>query len=316
MPAFSRNTPIGGHSLARWRYRREQQEPNNFYWVSVVRNLLSAQELSGAGMIGPWALNLGLTHDAAGLPISERIPGTVEETRAVAIKNETMVRNFTLMMAVAAYERYLEAVASLACQSDPLRVPGWPKKADGLFFLREKISLDVPNLRGLTEGDHSSRQALYQRLFREVPPSIADAKGELERIRKHRNAVAHDLGFEPSVSMSLSMQLLISSRLHRGTERPLSEKRLVKWIRLLSSAVVAIDNHLCLQYIGDYEFASLYISWSQDPEAFRKTLNATSGANWRNDKKRAFLAIMRESTQFRQVDSMYISTMDRFIVSL
>lgn len=152
---FDRAKPSMGSSLARWRQRKDYAELLNQLWVSILETdfiLQSAKPLTDSD--GPPASVLSVKSAAA-----PKVGHNMAELRKRIKESQTWERLFTLLMAVSALERFMLAITTAAIESDPLRVPGFPKMLDGLAL--KKRGIDIPQPAStqcrLEERDHRQR---------------------------------------------------------------------------------------------------------------------------------------------------------------
>jgi hypothetical protein len=274
-----------GQSLARWRHRKDQSELNSQLWVSVLEHdMLVQQAKSVNDSDGPPAQALRVRTDADG-----KVGHDMADLRRRAEVAYTWKRLFTLLMAVSALERYVLAAATAAVESDPLLIPGFPKLADGLLLKKRGRRVHRPDLTSTVKGPWGSRIAILERLFGSVPSELKDAQSELEKIRKMRNAVAHNYGIDDTVNvLPPSVSLITSARSDR-LARPrsgLSRDRLIRWLGLLNEISVALDKQLTNEYIGDYEIAAIYLDWKERPESYEKALGITLKGTKRSHDQR------------------------------
>ena len=158
------------------------------------------------------------------------------------------------MLLTSCFESYLATVGELAVASDPLRSPGFPKRVDEAMLLKHGHELPV-GIEGLTRGEWSARVATYRRLFSSTPARLDASVGELDRIRRMRNQIAHQFGLSDDRMVSL----------HEADPEPLGETRLTRWLGLVNTLVRDIDGHLGAQFIGDYETVRLFHEWRAQP---------------------------------------------------
>ena len=267
MPAFDRAVPALGSSLARWRHRKDQSELNGRFWVAVLeRDMLVQRTKLINDSDGPPEVALTIKTDAAG-----KVGHNIGELRRRINVSYSWERLFTLLMAVSALERYMLAAATAAIESDPLTTPGFPKLIDGLLLKKRDLNIPKPLLTPIVKGDWAGRIAALERLFGSVPQELKTAQGELEKIRRMRNSIAHSFGEDETNSvLPPSVSLIVGARVDRlGQPRQgLSAKRLVSWLGLLNEISKALDKQLTEQYIGDYEMVAIYLDWQRSPDRY------------------------------------------------
>jgi hypothetical protein len=310
---FNRALPLLGQTLARWRHRKDQAELNSRLWVGVLeRDFLVQRAKSMSDSDGPPAISLDVKTDADG-----NIGHNMKELRRRIGAAYTWERLFTLLMAVSALERYMLASTTAAIESDPLLTPGFPKRLDGLLLKKMDLRISQPSLTPVVKGEWAGRIATLERLFGSVPQQLKDAEGELEKIRKMRNAIAHSFGSDDGNSLlPPSVSLISGARADRLAQprQGLSLSRLLSWLGLLNDISLAMDEQLTAQYIGDYETAAIYLDWKRAPERYESALGITlTGA--KKSREQRFVNFL--SLAFaRPIGADYLRTLEDFMVRL
>lgn len=155
------------------------------------------------------------------------------------------------------FEVYLRTVSALALESDPGVEYGRSGAVDGAVFLKYGGNWDKSkSVESIVHGEWSGRISAYNRLFGQVPAELSGAVGQLEKIRKMRNGVAHKFGRD------------IGAYTQRCCPSPdplarLSERRMKDWMGLLDDVVEAVDLHLTSRHIGDYELLWYFHDWKR-----------------------------------------------------
>jgi hypothetical protein len=155
------------------------------------------------------------------------------------------------------FEIFLVKVVSQALRSDPACLLNSPRAVDGVALLKRNELPDIkPQLLSITKNDWSGRVAAYRRFFSYVPPQLEDNIGELDHLRKLRNAVGHSFGRE--------LEDYDSPLVFKAAElQRLSDTRLIKWLGIVENACNAIDDHLRKTHIGSFEIFDAYHSWDK-----------------------------------------------------
>lgn len=269
---FDRTRTFGGNTtLSMRRYLRDQAELNRFYWTSR----LSADTMLTHVKSNPSA-------DASSLIAllgvrSQAVARSTDQSYSLKQRLSIMdrwLRLTTLLVALSAFERYFLGVASSAILSDPDPTAAWPKKLDGLYIKKHKISILTAPLEGLTKGEWPSRCAAYQKLFKKVPAELSGNIGELELMRKMRNGIAHEFAYDSTVPSIANTSLLVSVGPGQGNLKSfsLSAKRLVSWLSILNKVAKSVDRQLVTNHIGGFELPSVYLDWVENPRAFEEAV--------------------------------------------
>ena len=161
--------------------------------------------------------------------------------------------NLNVLVAVnSIFETYLVKVIQLALESDVGVLYGVPHGIDGVKSLKNGKKLDFSvQVISCTKGEWSSRISNFVCCFGSIPPVFKDNCGELDKIRKMRNDVAHSFGrvlddaHDAHTVAGLSMQ-------------PLSGNQLIKRWNLLDRCAKEMDNMLFKNHIGEYLNVCLY----------------------------------------------------------
>ncbi len=238
---------------------------NDYYWVSTLAE----------GGLNDALKRLTPTDDPV---VSLKLPETIFKGKlghdVAELGNRVKVQSrwrklSTVVMIAAGLERYINAVARLAVASDPALVPGFPKKLDGAYVKKHDLSLAVHDLRGLTTGDWSQRISVYQSAFGQVPAQLESNVGQLERLRKDRNKIAHALGVDDGFelnggSIESVLEIALGSRRPETLTRvSVSDNRITSLMGTAYSVAEAIDQHLLKEFIGGYEILGLYLDWKK-----------------------------------------------------
>jgi hypothetical protein len=151
-------------------------------------------------------------------------------------------------------EVYMASAITLALESDIGVLFGASKKIDGVALLKygqsSKIDLES-HIIACTKGDWSSRAAAYENIFGRVPKTITKNISKLEAIRKLRNKVGHAFGRD-----------IEQARKHGAREtlpiEKLSREKTIQYQKLVWRVAKAIDVHLMLGHIGEYQVVDFY----------------------------------------------------------
>lgn len=271
MPTFDRAKPLLGYSLARWRHRKDQQEVNETYWLSVLQaDLLRKALPADATSTQDFVVSQGLRTDS-----TERVGQSTSDLVSELQSSRRWARFSGLFLATSALERYIAAAATAAQESDPLLIPGFPKRIEGVTLKKYGAQFAGIDTRPLVEGEWTARVAAFKRTFSQVPAVLEDNLGELEKIRRLRNAVAHDFAFDEPAQITPSALLIAGVRRERLPKRGLSHERFLAWLALLNSISKDVDAFLCSEYVGAYELISAKLDWQAAPDRYEKSLGIT-----------------------------------------
>lgn len=196
--------------------------------------------------------------------------------------NNTEFDNWTRLNTLVAvnsyFEIYLSTIVSLALESDLGVLYSISKEVDGIKVLKYGTIDDYSffdKSEEVTKGSWDSRISNYKKIFKYSPKVLDDNIGDLERIRKLRNKVAHSFGRD--IELSRARETKQNLEIER-----LSLKRLQKYMGIIREVARGIDNHLLSSHIGDYENIHYYhITKDKLPDErhnkeFKRSLNSLS----------------------------------------
>jgi len=163
--------------------------------------------------------------------------------------------NLNGLMAVSAnLETYMASVVRLALESDPGILFDASKKIDGIMLLKHgeqrKLSFNS-EIMSCTKGDWSSRIRAYKNIFGGAPKILTDKCTELDAIRKIRNNIGHAFGRDLDKSRDHGVK----------TTSPMevvTPERAVKYKKLIWDVAKAIDKHLLIHHVGEFQVLGLY----------------------------------------------------------
>lgn len=298
------------YSLARWQLRMDQSEINESYWAGQYSLQATRHLVEPDTSANDLATKLGIKNKAF-----DKVGHSEQELRRRLDVGERWSRLGALVSVTSSLERYIVGIASAAIDSDPLLLPGWPKRLDGLAVDKFGLKVSKPSIIGLTKGTWQSRLATYKDLFGTVPQALEAQAKDLEAMRKMRNAVAHDFAADRAPHLSSSAMLLTSIRRSQGKHRSLAlgHDRFVKWLGVVHQAADAIDAHLLAEHVGDYELAALYMEWQRSPDKFEKGIGATVTGH-RRDLNLRFPKAMADYVP--NMGRPYLRSMETFVRQL
>ena len=227
-------------------------------------------------------------------------------------ESENWMRQSALTFLLSVLEVYFRAVVRAALVADPLLIPGFPKRVDGLAILKQgppRLSLDLVDR--CASGTWQARVASYGSLFTTVPPVLQEHLADLEAMRKLRNQFAHESGRE-----GLTAQGGRSAASYAGLRAldriRLSEERLKKFFGVVFEVASSVDDHLAKEHIGDWEVLELLHLWRTDRAAIEGALGAKAVQSERRAHSGVIKYIARTtgfqatgSTYFRQLATYY-----------
>jgi hypothetical protein len=163
--------------------------------------------------------------------------------------------NLNALLSLASYmETYIASIVRLALESDIGIIYGSPKSVDGVAVLKHghvKKS-NIPDLvTDCVKGDWNSRTSAYKAIFGAIPSVMESHISELESIRVLRNKVGHAFGRDIEDSRRKGIRRTVDM------ER-LSTERLSKLQRLGKKVVAAIDRHLFVTHVAEFETVYFY----------------------------------------------------------
>lgn len=248
---FSRYSAPTLRSCALRAFNERETEINQHYWSFVVVSEFSRFRARRFEKISPSAPTSRLFR-ASG-PDSSRIPCTVSDWLSANDALQNWLRLSTLVSAAANLEMYLGHVIRTALSSDPFVVFGKPRALDGVALLKQDIELPYSDLvTSLTKGDWNSRSSAFSKAFGVCPLIFHENKSDLEDIRNTRNSFAHGFGRELSIPEPGSLS--------DGGTAKLSQKKLKRYLGVISKTARDIDRYLMNRHIGCFEIIHLFHS--------------------------------------------------------
>ncbi|WP_220659421.1 hypothetical protein [Tsukamurella sp. TY48] len=266
-------------SLPAYRFRDDSTLANETYWHSRLAFKACSYEIASAEKAGD-----GDRAPAEALRLEDvwkrPLGATVTGLRAPVRSAEGHMRLTALVHVVSALERYVDEIARLAMLSDPLLIPGFPKKVDGLELLdrRHLYRLRVPPTVDLVKGEWSKRiAAIRDWLGDDVADVFRANESNLEKMREIRNSAAHGLGaFHVGSTWNESSAItnLTASWLDKASAPlALSDDRLLSYMAVCQGIVSRVDAIVLRNFVGAYEVPAVYLSWLQDPLTLEEKLN-------------------------------------------
>lgn len=147
------------------------------------------------------------------------------------------------------FETYLNAVISLAIESDPGLLLGAPKSIDGAKLLKSQ-SLNKTSynqqIKSCTSGTWPNRMVAFKKLFGSVPTIMEAELGSLERLRTLRNKVGHAFGRDIEEAHSFEVNTILPMQ-------TIQLKTLIKHLNKTYDIAIAIDKFLLDNHIGEFQ---------------------------------------------------------------
>lgn len=297
MPEFDRSSPWTGTSLAMVAFRKQFTETNDQYWGVLPAELLARrfQRYNGRSASLEAALRVsgGDWH---------RVGHDVESFKTKFNLSRSWARLNTLMLVSSSIEMFIRNVTRAAQLSDPTLTPGFPKPLEGLTLLKRGARITVDS-GPFVRGDWPQRLAAYEKTFGSVPEAVSDNIGELERMRRFRNRIAHDFRLE----VSRHPYRYLSDASAEG----LSQNRLKKWLGVVDQAMRAIDSHLTAAFVGDFETLELYHLWRQDKSLLLRDTGIRLPSHVLGDN-RGFLKYLARLTIGRSPGKPYLTGLHQY----
>ncbi len=256
-----------------WAYRifkKHHTQLNAFYWVhrSSSNHLLKVAKNQSDGTLASSVFPL--------LPDDERRQ-SLHIAQWIGDYKEFMnwVRLSAVVSLASYLEIYLRSVVSKALESDPSLLLGVSRSVDGLKLLKARKDYSYADYSTrVVKGTWQDRANAYQEYFGRIPDSLQSSIGELDKLRTFRNGVGHAFG--RAIDDYKSGFVFDVVPLQR-----LSEERLKKWLGIVESVALAIDEHLRTEHIGNYEVLSYFHVWQRgklaDAGSFKEHLHANIG---------------------------------------
>ena len=184
-------------------------------------------------------------------PDARRPPTYIDTWRKSPKDFSNWVRLNMILSAASYLELYIREIVMVALRSDPLAPLGLSRQLDGVKLL--KLNHELPNdiyVNNCASGDWNKRVRQINTIFSSGTPLNVNML-ELNKLRRLRNSVGHSFGRSSNTKSNVYSGLAIQS------ER-LAEDRLKKWLKLIEETAIQIDEKLCRNYVGAFEFSLLY----------------------------------------------------------
>jgi len=152
------------------------------------------------------------------------------------------------MMSLNSYlEIYLASIISTAIESDPGILHNATRKVDGAIMLKHGNNYNYSyQANKCIIGEWPKRISEFRNIFGQVPLTLENNVGELEKLRILRNNVGHAFGRDIDESRKKGSREIFPS------ER-ISLKRTKETLGIIHTVVAGIDDFLLRNHIGEYE---------------------------------------------------------------
>lgn len=282
--SFDRWNPSHPYSLAMMRFRQDFTTLNDYYWGTAASISAVLGKLNHLTNENDFRKELGLLSARFEKPLGHATGVFAEQVK----KSEKWHRRAVIVMLASAFEQYMTTVTTLAVTSNPT-LSRELHLLDGVALLKHDIQIVKHDVVDVNKGTWSTRYSAFKRLFganRVLEQNI----GELDRMRRDRNAIAHSFGVEPPTTGLSPHAMLILGARRTSTELgevAVSEKRLVKLFDEVHRSAEAVDRQLMREQIGSYEPAALYLEWRSDPQRLETNLGMESWNPGRSKERNA-----------------------------
>ncbi len=178
------------------------------------------------------------------------------------------------------FEVYLRGILSLSFESKPGIVFGDKDAFDGARLLKYKKELMEYNnttypfykyIEKIVVGEWNNRVIAYKETFNDIPEIVDSNLGDLEKLRKLRNNIAHYFGRDKKIYENPIL-------FEKEPIIRVSHEKLLKYFKLIYDVVNSIDNHLYKNYVGSYDILKCYILHNREIE--NKNMSVGEKAKW------------------------------------
>lgn len=238
---FGRWVKSDGSTWAFRQFNEYETQMNNMYWSGEAALHFSMFNLRNSPMgATPQAVLKSTGINAT------RFPKKMSEYNRQLNDMRKWTRASFVMAAAGAFESYINRVALTALKSDPALIYGKARAIDGVNWL--KIGIDVDHsklLSSFAKGPWDQRYSEIKKVFGEIN-NLRDNLSELDKIRVYRNGVGHAFG---------RTLVDVPNLLTRDVEdiSSISERRLQKWMGVMSRVAKSVDEVLRDNHIGRFE---------------------------------------------------------------
>jgi hypothetical protein len=247
---FSRELASGDVTMAFRRFKRHHTELNNLYWTWAPCEKIALRNVDGADGSIMADVHFSYTGDD-----SRRVAVPIQQWKDQLKDYANWTRLNVIMAASSYFEVYLQTVVSLSILSRPGVLWGLGGVIDGASFIREKDERFLEDLQKgaipCVRGEWPKRASAFKKMFGELPATLDQNLGDLDRLRKLRNGIGHSFGRSlDSITYRVDLP-------DKPMER-LSEKRMKKYLGIIMDVAANIDAFLLTNFIGCYELLYYY----------------------------------------------------------
>jgi hypothetical protein len=183
---------------------------------------------------------------------------TLEKWSSTFTDFQNWTRLNALMSLSAYFEYYLQAITTLALESNPGSLLDDSVKVDGCIILKKRHEYSfLQETIPFVKGEWDSRKSAFVKTFGGCPQILEDNIGELDKMRNLRNNLGHTFGREVDVSELLDRAEFVPMQ-------RLREERLKKWMGLVFQVADAIDRFLQERLIGSYDLVRMFHNWFKE----------------------------------------------------
>ncbi len=265
------------HSLPYRLFIKHFTELNRIYWaytpaVTTIEKL--SKDFSEKDGVTPIDFFYIDTAD------ERRLAPTFQEWKSDYREFQNYTRVSLIISLCSCLEVYLRGILSLALESKPGVVFGDKDAFDGARLLKYKNETMKYNnttysfykyIEKIVVGEWTNRCNAYKEIFSDIPETIINNLGELEKLRNLRNNMAHYFGRDKKVyenPILFDKEPIIR----------ISHKSILKYFKLIKDVVDSIDNHLYKDYVGSYDILKCYMLHYKDIE--NKKMKVGEKAKW------------------------------------
>lgn len=185
---------------------------------------------------------------------AHRVTESIKDWSKYLKEFDNWARLNALVAANSYLEMYMSSITSLAIESDLGLLYSISKKIDGITVLkyggRDDYSF-YDKSEEVTKGEWSKRIKNYKLIFGSVPQILYDNEGNLQKMRRMRNNIAHAFGRDIDLALARGTTKL------RDIDR-LSLRSLKKYMKIVMEIAKGIDKHLLNEHIGEFELIHFY----------------------------------------------------------
>ena len=271
-------------TLALRRFHSGETEINRHYWSYVV--------------IGSYAKHIGREYSGvtptatvfhASGRNSKRIPPSIDAWLQSQVALENWLRLSAATSCYGLFETYLRDVVTTSVMCNPGLLIEPKSSVNGTYYLKNNFRLDTgPFVSQFTSGGWPVREKAFARVFNIEFKEIRFFVKTMEHFRVLRNDYAHAFGqdLHPVDVYARHLEVELSP------SRTLSERRLLRFMDMLSRAARHIDRALLGKYqLFRFDITIFYHGWRELPKIRQHDLLTEESAFHQAVKKHLKLTI-------------------------